>query len=206
MESNKELNTKSYGYIAINNYIDKLFKIEREIAKFDVSKKVEERQKRSKPIVDEFFKWVQDINETKTIINKKLKEAITYTINQKTELSEFLKDGRIPMSNNLVERGIKSFATHRRAWLFSDTPAGAKASAVIYSLVESAKLNKLNIYKYINYLLSELPQLENLNNEAELAKYLPWSKQLPKEILNFQSSEVETDEFEDFNNKLVVEG
>ena len=92
MDSKKEQNTSSYGYIAVNDYIDKLFKIEREIAKFDVSKKVEERQKRSKPIVDEFFKWVQDINETKTIINKKLKEAITYTINQKTELNEFLDE------------------------------------------------------------------------------------------------------------------
>ena len=107
------------------------------------------------------------------------------------------------MSNNLIERGIKSFATHRRAWLFSDTPAGAKASAIIYSLVESAKLNKLNIHQYINYLLAELPQIENLNNETEIAKYLPWSKKLPKEILNCQGTELEAT-FD--TNKLVVDG
>ena len=203
MDSKKEQNTSSYGYIAVNDYIDKLFKIEREIAKFDVSKKVEERQKRSKPIVDAFFAWAEDTIETKIIITDKLKSALTYTINQKTELCEFLKDGRIPMSNNLIERGIKSFATHRRAWLFSDTPAGAKASAIIYSLVESAKLNKLNIHQYINYLLAELPQIENLNNETEIAKYLPWSKKLPKEILNCQGTELEAT-FD--TNKLVVDG
>ena len=160
-------------------------------------------KKRSKPIVDKFFKWVHEVLETKIVLNDKLQKALTYAKNQEKELCEFLEDGRIPMSNNLVERGIKAFATHRRAWLFADTPAGAKANAIVYSFIESAKLNKLNIHKYINYLLAELPQLENLNDEEELQKYLPWSEELPDEILNYQGTYEETLETE---NKLIVAG
>ena len=63
----------------------------------------------------------------------------------------------------------------------------------MYSFIESAKLNKLNIYKYINYLLEEIPQLEDPNDEKVLEKYLPWSQELPEEILNFQGAYEELD-------------
>jgi len=72
--------------------------------------------------------------------------------------------------------------------LFADTIEGAKANAVYYSLIESAKANNLNIYKYIKYLLDELPQLEGEQTEDDIEKYLPWSKKLPDEILNFQGT------------------
>lgn len=62
---------------------------------------------------------------------------------------------------------------------------GAKANAVYYSFIESAKLNKLNINKYIQYLLKELSQLEGEQKEENIEKYLPWSKDLPDEILNY---------------------
>lgn len=73
-------------------------------------------------------------------------------------------------------------------WLFADTVEGAKANAVLYSIVETAKANSLNIHKYIEFLLENLPQLENINNEQQLSKYLPWSKELPQDILNFQGA------------------
>ena len=125
---------------------------------------------------------------TKIVLNKKLKNALTYASNQEKELSEFLTDGRIPLTNSLAERAIRPFAVHRKNWLFADSVEGAKANAVMYSIIESAKLNNLNIEKYLNYLLSELPQLENIQDEKQLAKYLPWSKELPKDILNFQGT------------------
>ena len=100
----------------------------------------------------------------------------------------FLKDGRIPLTNSLAERAIRPFAVHRKNWLFADSVEGAKANAVYYSLIESAKINNLNIEKYIKYLLEEIPQLDNPSNERELEKFLPWSKELPKEILNFQEN------------------
>ena len=104
-----------------------------------------------------------------------------------------MDDGRIPLTNSLAERTIRPFAVHRKNWLFADTIEGAKANAVYYSLIESAKVNKLNIYKYIKYLLDELPQLEGEQTEETIEKYLPWSKELPVEILNFQGTYKELD-------------
>ena len=121
----------------------------------------------------------------KYIVNKKLKDALTYAQNQKKQLSEFLSDGRIPLTNSICERAIRPFAVHRKNWLFADSVDGAKANAIYYSFIESAKLNGLNINKYINYLLAELPQLEGEQDEKDIEKYLPWSKELPAEILNY---------------------
>ena len=70
-------------------------------------------------------------------------------------------------------------------WLFADSVDGAKANATIYSIIETAKVNKLNIEKYIKYLLNELPQLESIQDEASLKKYLPWSEEIPDEIKNY---------------------
>ena len=149
--------------------------------------KYKKRQELSKPVLEEFFKWVEDILNNKIIVNAKLKKALVYAQNQKKELSEFLNAGQIPLSNNVVERGIRPFAVARKNWLFADTPAGANANATFYSLIESAKINNLNIYKYIAYLLEELPQLDNLNDEEILVKYLPWSTELPDNILNYNA-------------------
>lgn len=117
-----------------------------------------------------------------------LETAVTGTMNlknQHVELGQFLNDGRIPLTTNLVERAIRPFAVHRRAWLFADTPAGAVCNAVMYSLVESAGIagiNNLNIFKYIEYLLTVLPQLDNLNDEKQLKQYLPWAESLPASV------------------------
>ena len=88
------------------------------------------------------------------------------------------------ISNNLCESHIRPFATARRAWLFVDTPKGAKANAVLYTLVESARANELKVYQYLDYLLTELPELDYayLKDPAMLDKYLPWSAELPDEI------------------------
>ena len=89
------------------------------------------------------------------------------------------------LTNSKAERAIRPFAVHRKNWLFADTVDGANANAIYYSLIESAKINNLNIYKYINYLLEVLPQLEGEQIEEDIEKYLPWSKELPEEIRNF---------------------
>lgn len=124
----------------------------------------------------------------KYITNNKLKKAITYAINQKENLSKFLTDGRIPLTNSRCERSIRPFAVHRKNWLFADTQDGARANAIYYSLIETAKVNHLNINKYIRYLLETLPQLNGEQTEEEIEKYLPWSEKLPEDILNFQGT------------------
>ena len=187
LDSNKKMITTADGYTGVE-YCNKLFEIEREIAKLSVEEKLKVRQEKSKPILDAFFGWVRKTLETKIVTNNKLMKALTYAKNQEKELSEFLTDGRIPLTNSLVERAIRPFAVHRKNWLFADTEAGAKANAIYYSLIESAKVNKLNIYKYIKYLLDELPQIEEAQDEKDIEKYLPWSKELPEEILNYQGT------------------
>lgn len=184
-------------------YCDKLFEIERQIAKLSVPKKQKERNKLSKPIVDEFFKWISKTLKEKIIVNKKLKKALIYAQNQRKELSEFLNDGNIPLSNSLAERCIRPFAIHRKNWLFADTIPGAKANATFYSLIESAKMNKLNIYKYINYLLEELPQKDCLNSEV-LKDYLPWSEKLPTDIRNYSEEYEELKIEDEWVKKLIV--
>jgi len=145
----------------------------------------------------DFLAWVEKTS-SKIITNEKLKEALTYVKNQHVELGEFLNDGRIPLTTNLVVRSIRPFAVHRRAWLFADTPAGAVCNAVMYSLVESAVLNNLNITKYIEYLLTELPQLDNINDENELERFLPWSGLLPDSIKSVSSEIISV------NKSLIV--
>ena len=93
-----------------------------------------------------------------------------------------MEDGRLPLSNNECEASIRPFATGRKSWLFADTPEGARASGVIYSLVETAKLNHLDVFRYLSYLLEEMPGIDYQyqKDPSILDKYLPWSKELPE--------------------------
>ena len=191
LDEHKKMITTSAGYPGVN-YIDELFKVEREIETLTPEEKVAKRKEKSAPILKKFYDWVSSTSQ-KYITNKKLKEALTYAENQKENLIKFLDDGRIPMTNSKAERAIRPFAVHRKNWLFADSVEGAKANAIYYSLIESAKANNLNIYKYIKYLLDELPQLEGEQSEDAIEKYLPWSKELPEEILNFQGTYKEID-------------
>lgn len=92
-----------------------------------------------------------------------------------------MEDGRLPISNNLCEANIRPFATARRAWLFADTPKGATANAVLYTLVESARANALDVYAYLKYLLTEMPNNRYLENPEIIDRYLPWATELPDE-------------------------
>ena len=86
----------------------------------------------------------------------------------------YLEDGRCSFSNNLSENSIRPFTVGRKNWLFSDTPKGAEASAIVYTMVEMAKAHDLNIYKYLSYLLERLPNTKM--TDAALAKLAPWDK------------------------------
>jgi transposase len=161
-------------------YINLLFKIEKEIENLTFEEKKQKRQEASKPILEAFWSWIEKTSALNTT-NEKLTEALTYSINQKKYLETFLEDGRIPVSNNLCEASIKPFATARRAWLFADTPKGARANAVLYTLVETARANELDVYEYLKYLLYEMPNNDYLQHPEVLDKYLPWSAELPEQ-------------------------
>ncbi len=161
-------------------FINLLFKVEDEIKELSYDEKKEKRQEASRAILDAFWSWVEETSAISTT-NENLTKALNYAKNQKKYLETFLEDGRLPISNNLCEANIKPYAVARRAWLFADTPRGATANAILYTLVESAKANILDVYEYLKYILEAMPNTDFKNHPELLDKYLPWSKDLPEE-------------------------
>lgn len=154
-------------------FCTKLFKIEEEIRKKGVTpeqRKVLRLQKEA-PVLEAFWSWVSD---QRPVRNSKLHKAIIYTLNRKPYLETYLEDGRCSISNNLTENSIRPFTIGRKGWLFCDTPAGAESSAIVYSMVEMAKANGLNIYKYLNHVLKHQPSASM--NDDRLDELSPWSK------------------------------
>jgi len=155
-------------------HINKLFEIERTLANASADERKAARLERSKPIVDDFKCWL-DSAASKVLPKSALGEAVTYCRNQWPKLIVFLKDGRLEIDNNRAERSIKPFVIGRKNWLFANTPRGAKTSALIYSIVETAKENGLNPYAYLKYLFEQLPGIPHDDANA-LDALLPWAE------------------------------
>ncbi len=132
------------------------------------------RQKEIKPKFEEFLSWLETLNTGRHSMN----EAIRYVLNNRKELTEFLNDGRIDISNNITEQSIRPFVTIRNRCKFYVSTTGADVSAKIYSLVITCEQNGINPYMYFMYLFQTMPNLD-LNNKEQLRKLLPYSKQLP---------------------------
>ena len=96
-------------------------------------------------------------------------------------MENYLLDGRLSISNNAAENAIRPFTVGRKNWLFSDTPKGAKASAAVYSLVETAKANGLNVYTYLEYLLMYMPDSYWQNYPDVLDELMPWAQAVQEE-------------------------
>ena len=112
------------------------------------------RQLSVKPLVDAYFAWIKQQRKNNSSTN--LKEAVTYSINQETYLRAFLNDPELPLDNNDAERSIKAFCVGKHSWHIIDSTRGARASALLYSIAETAKANNLKPYQYFAYLLTEL--------------------------------------------------
>ena len=107
-------------------------------------------------------------------------DAILYTLNQEVYLRRYLEDGHLSIDNNSAERALKNFAVGRRNWLFAKSIRGADASALVYSITETALLNHLKPYAYLTYILDELRKMGAFPKEEDLKKLLPWSEDLPE--------------------------
>ena len=162
-------------------WCDQLFKIEKKIQGLEPQERLEKRKELSQPVLEAFWSWVEETSEKYTA-NESLKKALQYSRNQKKYLNTFMEDGRLPISNNECEACIRPFATGRKSWLFADTPEGARASGIVYSLVESSKLNQLDVFRYLSYLLEKMPEIDYQyqNEPSILDPYLPWSRELPE--------------------------
>ena len=148
-------------------HIKKLYAIEKEAKKMTAEERFQLRQEKAKPVLCNFGLWLRE-TYPKTPPKGELGKAIYYSLQQWQRLNVYLEDGRLRPDNNLAENAIRPFVIGRKNWLFSGSPAGAHASATLYSLVETAKLNKLEPYKYMRYLLEKIPVTSDENFKALL--------------------------------------
>jgi transposase len=161
------------------SYCNLLFKIEEKLKHFSPEERKERRLAESMPVIEEYFAWAKSTAPSASP-RMKIGEALNYSIRQEKHLRAFLSDGRLELSNNRAERSIKPFVIGRKNWLFSNTPGGAEASAVIYSIVETAKENGLSVIPYLTHLFETLSNADPLSR-AVLSALLPWSDSLPPE-------------------------
>jgi len=162
------------------DYCNKLFAIEREVAGQSTQERFEYRQTHSRPTLESFSAWLK-YQAPRVLPKSSFGQAIAYCRNQWDKLTAFLQDGRLELDNNRGERSIKPFVIGRKNWLFCNTPKGAKASATIYSIVETAKENGLNPFLYLQFLFERLPNIA-LSDLTQLDELLPWSPTLPPEV------------------------
>jgi transposase len=170
------------------DYCNRLFALEREYEKLSPNEKLspeeryEKRIERSKPLVEEFYAWVNNVD---ALPKSALGKALHYALGQRPYLENVFLDGRLELSNNKAERSIKPFVIGRKNWLFSATPRGAHASSVIYSVIETAKENDLKPFEYLKYIFENAP-----NNQGKSLDFLlPWSDSIPDFCKKAQKSE-----------------
>ena len=152
-------------------YCNKLFYLERTLKDLDPEERKQQRTVLEQPVWDQFWNWLDTLHPTG---GSKLGKAVVYAQNHHETLMNYLLDGRCEISNNRAERKAKSYAIGRKAFLFHTSEAGAGASAVMYSIVETAKANNLNIFQYLYTVLLYIP--DYLNSSAGIEQLMPWSK------------------------------
>jgi transposase len=156
------------------NYCNQLSKLEQKFKPLSPEARYKARLTESKPLAEQFFEWA---DKSYALPKTLLGQALTYTKNQKEYLMNVFLDGRLELTNNLSERSIKPFVIGRKGWLFANTVTGAKASAISYSMIETAKANNLIPYEYLKYLLEKVPYATT----KSIADFLPWSDNIPNE-------------------------
>ncbi|VTS21676.1 transposase [Streptococcus dysgalactiae subsp. equisimilis] len=157
------------------DYCDKLFALEVEWCELYPQERLVKRKEILTPLMTSFFDWCR---EQVVLPGSKLGLAIAYSFKHERTFRTVLEDGHLVLSNNMAERAIKSLVMGRKNWLFSQSFEGAKATAIIMSLLETAKRHGVNSEKYISYLLDRLPNEETLAKREVLEAYLPWAKEV----------------------------
>ena len=174
----------SVAYQALEK-IGEFYNADTELKELSSEERLQKRQEKIKPLVEDFLKWVKkQVAECSVPPKSKTGEALQYILNQEKYLMVFLENGDVPIDNSASERAIRTFCLGKKNWMFHNTANGASASALVYSISETAKLNNLRPYYYFKYILTELPKLcdENGNiDSAELEYLMPWSTSLPEE-------------------------
>jgi transposase len=171
------------------DYCNQLFYLERTYKELTAEERKEKRLVEEQPIWDEFWNW---LDTTDPLGGSAFEKAVNYAKNHQETLNNYLLDGRCEISNNRAERRAKSYVTGRKNFLFHDTTDGARASAIIYSLVETAKANHLNIFQYLYTLLLYMPDYKN--EPAGIEALMPWSDFIRERCSGAMNTEKETPE------------
>ena len=168
----------SRAYLALT-MIQAIYREEKQLKELSLQERQNRRQLSVRPLVEAYFLWVR---ETLPKVPQKSKtwEGFNYSLNQEKYLKVFLDDGEVPMDNNAAEQSIRGFCIGKKNWVMIDTIAGAKSSAIIYSIAETAKANNLKPYDYFEYLLTEIPKHLDDTDRSFLDDLLPWSPSLPE--------------------------
>lgn len=161
--------------------IQAIYTAENKLDDLSPAERQKERELVVRPLVEAYFAWVHK-TMPHVLTNSKTYKGMQYSVNQEKYLKVFLEDGNVPIDNNAAERAIRPFCVGKKNWIMSDTISGAKASAMIYSLAETAKANNLKPYEYFKYLLEEIPEHMDDKNTDFVEKLLPWAPELPKQI------------------------
>lgn len=161
----------------IVSLMNELYTLEKKISGLTADEIKARRHERARPILDELLERL-NFYKDKAVPKGTLSSAINYSLNQWDKLTAYLEDGRLRIDNNDAERAIKPFVLGRKNWLFSNTEGGAKASCVVYSLIETCKANKVNSFYYLKYILENIHKAEN---NDQLRQMLPFN--LNPEIL-----------------------
>ena len=159
--------------------IQAIYREEGKLKELSSEERLKQRQLVVKPLVDAFFVYLKKLNVSS---KDKFGDAVGYALNQERYLRVFLENGDVPIDNNASERAIRGFCIGKKNWQMIDTINGAKTSAIIYSIVETAKANNLKPYDYIQYILEEIPKHMDDKDRSFLENLLPWSENLPAEI------------------------
>ena len=167
----------SRAYLALT-MIQAIYREEKLLKDLPAEERRIRRQLSVRPLVEAYFTWAKD-NAPKVPQKSKTWEGFNYSINQEKYLKVFLDDGEVPMDNNAAEQSIRGFCIGKKNWVMIDTVAGAKSSAIIYSIAETAKANSLKPYDYFEYLLTEIPKHLDDTGRSFLDDLLPWSPNLP---------------------------
>ena len=167
----------SRAYLALT-MIQAICREEKRLKDLPAQERKTHRQLSVRPLVEAYFTWAKE-SILKVPQKSKTWEGFSYSINQERYLKVFLDDGEVPMDNNAAEQSIRGFYIGKKNWVMIDTVAGAKSSAIIYSIAETAKANNLKPYDYFEYLLTEIPKHLDETDRGFLDDLLPWSPDLP---------------------------
>lgn len=166
----KDKQKSGKGMVAIST-IQKLYLIEKQAKTLDAVERKAIRQEQAIPILAGFKEWLEK-SAAQGLPKSKMGTAIGYCLNQWPKLMRYIDDGNLAIDNNIAERDIRPFTTGRKNWMFSNTPRGAESSAILYSLVLTARANNLNPYRYLTALFNRLP---NLAGDDDLSGLMPWN-------------------------------